>query len=238
VTYLKAASTCVLLLWAAVVIFGQTVPIANGREGQLHAEFADNVMVAHSDGGEWKIDLATLPFNEFDCSPEDEAFNRSISPKLGGCGYDQTVVGSTLSPPRVFFTLSTGMYSQNVTHVLFDAEAARHSIRRLLSGESHIVDVVVSPSGRYLAYSVEWSSGVCHHTSSVFVADLGVLDTATGPASVAGVDVISPQMLAEPVSWATGERLVLRGSTFDGDDSCKRHPWKTKTADLGSLHFQ
>jgi hypothetical protein len=204
------------------VIFGQTVPTTKARVGQVHAELVDNVMVVYSGGDEWKIDLATLPFNEFDCSPEDEAYNRSVA-KLSGGGHNPTVVGSTLSPPRVFFTLWTGMYAQNVTHVLFEAEAARHSIRRLLSGESHIENVAVSPSGRYLAYSVEWSEGVCHHTSSVFVADLGVLNKGTEPATVAAVDVVSPHMLAEPVSWATGERLVFRESTFDGDDSCRRN---------------
>jgi hypothetical protein len=220
------------------VIFGQTIPTTNGRAGQFHAEFADNVMVVHSDGGEWKINLATLPFNEFDCSPEDEAFNRSIDPKLSGCGHEPTVVGTMLSPPRIFFTLWTGEASQNVPRVLFEAEVVRHAIRRLLSAESHIDDVVISPSGRYLAYSVGWSSGVCHLTSSVFVADLGIPGKATGPATVAEVDRVSPQMLAEPLSWAIGERLVFRESTFNGDDSCKRRHWQTKTADLRSLHFQ
>ena len=130
------------------------------------------------------------------------------------------------------------MYAQNVRHVLFEADAAEHSVRRLLSAESSIEDIVVSPSGRYLAYSVEWTSGVCHHTSSVFVADTGALNRATEPATVADVDLVSPHMLAEPLSWATGERLVFREATFDGDDSCKRHPWQTKAANLRSLHFQ
>jgi hypothetical protein len=81
---------------------------------------------------------------------------------------------------------------------------------------------VVSPPGRNLAYSVGWSSGVCHQESPVFVADLGA-NKATGPAAVAGVDAASPSMLAEP-----GESLVFRESKFEGDDSCKRHPWQTK----------
>jgi hypothetical protein len=90
---------------------------------------------------------------------------------------------------------------------------------------------VVSPSGRYLAYSVGWSSGVCHQESPVFAADLGA-NKARGPAAVAEVDAASPSMLAEPVRWATGESLVFRESKFDGDDSCKRHPWQTKTAHI------
>ncbi len=85
---------------------------------------------------------------------------------------------------------------------------------------------MVSPPGRYMAYSFGWSSGVCHQESPVFVADLGA-NKATGPAAVAGVDAASPSMLAEP-----GESLVFRESKFEGDDSCKRHPWQTKTAHI------
>jgi hypothetical protein len=235
---LKAAPACVLFGWAAVVIFGQTATTSKGRAGQPYARVTDNVMVVHSGEDEWKIDLATLPFLKSDCSPAAEAFNQSITPKLSGCGHSPTVVGSTPSPPRVFFELWTGVYAQNAPHVLFEVRTARHSVRRLLSAESGIGDVLVSPSGRYLAYSVGWSSGVCHHTSSVFIADLGVLSKVTGPAAVAEVDVVSPSMLAEPVSWATGERLLFREATFDGDDSCTRHPWQTKTADIRSLHFR
>lgn len=234
--YLKAAYTCVLFVWTAVVIFGQTVATEKGREGQLHSELTGNVMVVYSRGDEWKIDLPTLPFNESDCLPEAEAYNQPIG--LSGCAHTPAVIGSTLSPPRIFFTLWTGMYAQNVRHVLFEADAAQHSIRRLLSAESAIVDIVVSPSGRYLAYSVEWSSGVCHDTSSVFVADTGVLNKATEPATIAEVDLVSPHMVAEPLSWATGERLVFREATFDGDDSCKRHPWQARTAEIRSLHFK
>ncbi len=70
------------------------------------------------------------------------------------------------------------------------------------------------------------SSGVCHQTSPVFVADLGA-NKAKGPAAVTEVDAASPSMLAEP-----GESLVFRESKFEGDDSCKRHPWQTKTAHI------
>jgi hypothetical protein len=206
--------------------------------GPLHAEIVGNVMVVHSEPDEWRIDLATLPFLSSDCSPEAEASNRSISPELTGCGYSPTLVGSTLSPPIVFFTLGVGAYAQNVLHVLFEADVARRSIRRLTAADSYIGDVVVSPSGRYLAYSVEFTSGVCHHTTSVFVADRGVPTRGPGPAAVAEVDTASAWMLAEPVSWTAGGSLVYRESEFDGDDSCKRHPWRTKTASIRSLRFQ
>jgi hypothetical protein len=235
VTYLKAAFTCALF---AGTIAGQTVKTSKALAGPLHTEMTGNMMVVYSEGDEWKINLATLPFLKSDCLPEAEAFNQSVMPELSGCGHSPMVVGSTLSPPRVFFTLWVGTIAQNVPHVLFEADAARGSVRRLLSAESGIGDVVVSPSGRYLAYSIGWSSGVCHHTSSVFVADLGALTKSTGPAAVAAVDRVSPSMLAEPVSWATGESLVFRESRFEGDDSCKRHPWQTKTTDVRSLRFQ
>ena len=239
--YRKAAFTCALFVWAAVIIFGQTVTATTktfkALAGPIHAEVADDVISVYLAGDEWKIDPATLPFGESDCSAEAEAFNQSIRKELIGCGHEPMVVGSALSPPRVFFTAWVGAYAQNVPHVLFEADGARRSIRRVLVAESGIGDVVVSPSRRYLAYSVGWSSGVCHTTSSVFVADLDTLTNTTEHAAVAEVDVASPSMLANAVSWATGESLVFRESKFEGDDSCRRHPWKTKTADTRSLHF-
>jgi hypothetical protein len=242
VAYPKAALTCALYVAAAVTIFGQTITTtsttSNGLAGPLHAEIVGNVMVVHAEPDEWKIDLATLPFLSSDCSPEAEAFNRSITPDLIGCGYSPRFVGSTLSPPRVFFTLGVGTYAQNVIHVLFEADVARRSIRRLTAAASSSGNVVASPSGRYLAYSVGYSSGVCHQTSSVVVADLGVPSKATGPATVAEVDSASARMLAEPVRWTVGGSLVYRESEFAGDDSCKRHPWRTKTASMRSLRFQ
>src|SRR6202042_1803580 len=102
----------------------------------------DHVMVVYFEEDEWKIDLATLPFLKSDCSPTAEEFNQSIRPKLSGCGHAPTVVGTTRSPPRVFFELWTGVYAQNVPHVLFEAEIARHAVRRLLSAESGIGDVL------------------------------------------------------------------------------------------------
>jgi pimeloyl-ACP methyl ester carboxylesterase len=234
-------SSRALFLVAAVTIFGQTTTTSKTPKplaGPLHAEIVGNVMVVHSQPDKWRIDLATLPFLKSDCSPEAEASNRSITPDLIGCGYSPTLVGSMLSPPRVFFTLAVGTYAQNVLHVLFEADVARRSIRGLTAADSSIGNVVVSPFGRYVAYSVGWSSGVCHQTSSVFVADLDALRKATGPAAVAEVDTAYPWMLAEPIRWATGGSLVYRESKFDGDDSCKRHPWQTKTAHIRSLRFQ
>ena len=139
-----------------------------------------------------------VPFSKSDCSAEAEAFNRSIRPELSGCGHEPMVIGSSLSPPRIFFTLWVGGIAQNVPHVLFEADVARHSVRRLLTEESGIEDFTLSPSGRYLAFSVGWASGVCHNSSSVFVADLGRHPTAMGSAVVAKVDRASPSMLATP----------------------------------------
>jgi hypothetical protein len=119
----------------------------------------------------------------------DAAFLKTdcLSEELSGCGQSPGVVGSTVSPPRIFFTLWTGRYAQNVTHVLFEADAARHSVRRVLETEAAMGNVMFSASGRYIAYSVWWTAGVCHLTSSVFAADLGVPGKAEGPATVAQV---------------------------------------------------
>ncbi len=237
---MKAAFAFTLSFWAAVTIFGQTVTTSKTPKpvaGPIHAEVSGNGIVVYSGGDPWKIDVATLPFLKSDCVAEAEAFNHAISKELKGCGHEPRVVGSSLSPPGVFFTLWVGGLAQNVPHVLFGADVARRSIRRLLTTESSISDVLASPSGRYLAYSVGWSSGVCHNTSSVFVADLGTLANAKGPALVAAVDTASPSILAEAVSWATGESLVFRESKFEGDDSCRRHPWRTKTVGTRTLLF-
>lgn len=233
-----AVLTCVLFVWATFEIRGQTVTTSRTRAGQFHTEVEGDAISIHFGGVKWKIDRAALPFLPSDCSPEAEGTNRSISPDLSGCGHSPTEVGSTVSPPRIFFTLWTGTYAQNVPHILFEADVARHTIRRLLGADSGIGDLLISPSGRRFAYTVGWSSGVCHHTSSVFVADLGVPSKATGPASVAAVDVASPHMLGEPVRWASDERLVFREATFESDNSCKLDPWHTKTALVGSLQFR
>lgn len=240
VSFLEAVFTCALFVCTAVTIAGQTVKTTKTSKalaGPLHADALENVIVVYLPGDEWKIALATLPFSTSDCSAEAEAVNQSISTELSGCGHEPMVVASSLSPPKVFFTVWVGTYAQNVPHILFEADVARRSIRRVLGAGSGIEDVVVSPSGGYLAYSVGWSSGVCHHTSSVFVADLGTLTKTNRPAAVAEVDMASPSMLANAVSWATRESLVFRESKFEGDDSCRRHPWQTKTADTRSLHF-
>jgi len=195
-------------------------------------------MVVEFNGSEWKIDVGKLPYYKSECSPESEAFNISIHPKWTGCGHDPEVVGSTLSPPRIFFTLWIGGYAKNLQYALFEARDEGPFVRRLLTADGGVGALMISPSGRYLAFAGRWSNGVCHVSSWIEVADLGPNKDSTAPAMMAEVRKPTGSMLAEPLRWTRGDKLIYREASIENDNSCKPNPWQTNSIRMKSLRFR
>jgi hypothetical protein len=92
---------------------------------------------------------------------------------------------------------------------------------------------MLSPPGDYLADAVSFSSGVCHVSSSVWIADL----SAAGKERWTHVSDIDPQVRATPLRWENGDRLVLRKPIYEGVDTCGEHRGENNVISAQALHF-
>jgi hypothetical protein len=186
-----------------------------------------------------KIDFTTLPLLPSDCPnlngdvPDLQSFRSNCEIAL------PLPVGSTLSPPRLFFALvSSKNYAQNMPHVLFEADLARNRIIRLLTtAETSVRSVIVSPSGRYLAYLEGFSMGICYFSESLWIADLKGAGETDRPTPVVSPDDPSGSVVALPLRWTNAHTLVFEKSTYPTDRTCGRHRHEIKSVDVRNLHF-
>jgi len=218
-----------LLIGTLVAAFGQdTKMVVRQRsyyeKGPFHVEFPTGQIVVSAEGEEWTIDLEKLPLLPSDCQqPQCKPLSARID-------------GVAENPPRLYLTATTEIGGKNLPVVLFEANFRSRTIRRILGNEPNLSKVVVSPSGRYLAYATYFSMGACSVTSSVWVTDLQGWRTGRDTAQVAA-DGINPRVQAEPVQWNDDAHLVIQKRTFPGDNLCGEHEEETKTVDVGSLHW-
>lgn len=98
--------TWAFLAGASAAMRGQTVETSKPLASLIDASITKDQVIVHLGGKDWEIELANLPFLKSDCSPEDQAFNQSVTPELDSCGYAPMILTSALSPPRVYLRMS------------------------------------------------------------------------------------------------------------------------------------
>ena len=185
---------------------------------------------------EWTVDLTKLPLTSDDCpacAADADAQSCMLNCPIGS----PYIAGYSKSPPLLFFTVITTNMSQNVPHILYEADLTHGTIVRVSTEASGIGDLFVSPSGRYVAYAAYFSMGVCYVSSSIRVADLKGVGNSGNAIPVVDVGQPSGSVLAKPLRWKNADTLVYEKATYPHERTCGPHRQQTQIVNVRGLRF-
>jgi len=130
----------------------------------------------------WRIERASLPIHAMDCesSSDRKMCKDAKEDPCVKCIQYSVLVAWDESRHRVFLGVATGT-SKNKPWVLVGYDMKTGRVKRFTNAWGGLGNGVVSPSGRYLAYSLYGVCGACCSVGNVEVADVLGLRTAKVP---------------------------------------------------------
>jgi hypothetical protein len=182
-------------------------------------------------GAPWIIDLNRLPLLKADCAGACSG-NRSGKYCVGGCDAHWPPGAFAYQPAtgNFFFAISTDT-AKNRPYVILRANTRTRRVYRIGAtwGAGVGSPAEVSPSRRFLAYSNNYTAGLCSFESWIEVVDLQTLKQAfeLGHHSL---------QTTESLRWVSEGKLEVRGEQMS-KPGCQTGSPTTRSLDIPSLDW-